>query len=388
MLNDKSKIKMNNFFALIMGVGGVDIPETVKDAEAIKAVLVTKGAYDPDNTIFLKEDKCTKDAIIDAFDKVIKKSKETPDSTVFIYYSGHGQRFPKAAGKEFDYYLIPHGADKNDKENTMLNGDIFSKKVEKIKANRILVMLDCCYAGGVKSERLKIKGEKEVKYSNRALQEKLKSGKGRVFISSCDDNETSVILPNSNYSLFTEVALEVLKGLFSKNREYVSVLDLIFYVLNEVPNRIQSYSHNQNPILTEAKNLNHKYYVCKNGNWNGGSSTIELSLKNLDISKDKVTLDEFDYEDLTSQDKDAVDSFVKKMNIEESEIQTEFKTELIKKIGGIKNIKKVNKKFRTINFNNVHSLQSIDVENMLNTVYEQIDVEEKLQFIRNYKYKI
>jgi len=165
---------MDNFFALIIGVGGTDIPETVKDAEAIYDVLISKGAYNPNNTFFLTEDRSTKVSIINAFDEIIKKSAETPDATVFIYYSGHGQRFPTPSKKKFDYYLITYGADKNDKEKTMLNGNIFSEKVNKIKANRILVMLDCCYAGGMKNEGLKIKGDEEVVYSNRALQEKLK----------------------------------------------------------------------------------------------------------------------------------------------------------------------------------------------------------------------
>jgi hypothetical protein len=379
---------MDNFFALIIGVGGADIPETVKDAEAIRDVLISKGAYNPNNTFFLTEHKSTKDDIINAFDEIIKKSEETPDSTVFIYYSGHGQRFTKASGKKFDYYLITLGADKNDKEKTMLNGNIFSEKVEKIKANRILVMLDCCYAGGMKNDGLKIKGEEEVVYSNRALQEKLKSGKGRVFVSSCDDNETSVILPKSKNSLFTEVALEVLNGLFSQNREYVSVLDLIYHVLNEVPNRIKPYNHNQNPILTEAKNLNHKYYVCKNGESKQGSSSIEINLEHLNITKDEETLDVVNIDDLAIEDKTAVDSFIKKINIKESDIQAEFKIDLINNIGGVRNLKNVNKKFRSINFNKVHSMQSIDVENALNTVNEQIDVEAKLQFIKNYKYKI
>ncbi len=379
---------MDNFFALIVGVGGADIPETVKDAEAIRDVLITKGAYNPNNTFFLTEFKSTKDDIINAFDEIIKKSEETPESTVFIYYSGHGQRFAEASGKFFDYYLITFGADKNDKEKTMLNGNIFSEKVEKIKANRILVMLDCCYAGGMKNDGLKIKGEEEVFYSNRALQEKLKSGKGRVFISSCDDNETSVILPKAKNSLFTEVALEVLNGLFSQNREYVSVLDLIYHVLNEVPNRIQPYNHNQNPILTEAKNLNHKYYVCKNGESMQGVSTIEINFKNLNITKDEKTLDVVNIDDLANEDKAAVDSFIKKINIEESDIKAEFKLDLINNMGGIRNLKKLNKKFRRINFKKVHSMQSIDVKEVLNTVNEQIDIEAKLQFIKNYKHKI
>lgn len=126
---------MDNFYALIIGVGGVDIPETVKDAEAISEVLINQGAYSSSNTYLLTEKNSTKERIIESFDEIIKKSGITPDSTVFIYYSGHGQRYPNDSKTQYDYYLKTHGASENDKEKTMLNGNIFSEKVGEIKAS-------------------------------------------------------------------------------------------------------------------------------------------------------------------------------------------------------------------------------------------------------------
>jgi hypothetical protein len=281
---------MNNFFALIVGVGGVDIPETITDAKDIRDVLISNGAYDSQNTFFCTGQNSTKENIINAFDAIISRTEKTEDSTVFIYYSGHGQRY-KAIDNEYFYYLKTYGADENNKEITMLNGEIFSEKVEKIKASRVLVMLDCCYAGGIKKDKLKIKSDDTVAYSNRSLQEKLKSGKGRVFLSSCDDNETSVILPGSKNSLFTEVALQVLNGLCSQGREYVSALDLIFHVLKDVPEKIKPHNHNQNPVLTDAKDLNHKYYVCKNGQWQYHNSKIEEVRTIKPIGKTKLNTD-------------------------------------------------------------------------------------------------
>lgn len=381
---------MDNFFALIVGVGGADIPETVKDAQAICDVLITKGAYHPHNTFFLTEDKSTKDSIINAFDEIIKKSAETPDSTVFIYYSGHGQRFPKPSEKKFDYYLITYGADNNDKEKTMLNGNIFSEKIEKIKANRILVLLDCCYAGGIKTEGLKIKGEEKFLYSNRALQEKLKSGRGRVFVSSCDDNETSVILPNSKNSLFTEVALEVLNGLITPDEEYVRVIDLIHHVLITVPKKIKKYNHNQNPLLTEGTDLNHKYYVCKNGNWQPPTPPLTKTLKQLDIDPKEKTSD-FDlsnFDDLSNNDKNIVNNFFKQINLEK-DIETEFKVDFINEVGGLKNLKRINGKINTIKFDKtIRKTKYINTESILNTINKQIEDQLKLDFIKNYKNKI
>jgi hypothetical protein len=378
---------MDNFYALIVGVGGNGFDETVKDAEAIRDVLTTQGAYNSINTFFLTENKSTKDNIIQAFDKIITKTEETEDATVFIYYSGHGQRY-ETTSNNFNYYLRTFGADDNNKEQTMLNGDVFSDKVDKIKANRMLVMLDCCYAGGVK--KLKTKGEEEIVYSNAALQEKLKKGRGRVFISSCAENETSVILPGSTNSLFTEVALEVLNGLFSQNREFVSVLDIVVHVLNDVPKKIEPFNHDQNPLLTEATNLSHKDYICKNGKWKPLTPKSTIALKLLNIDQDKITPNQnlSNFDDLDNVDKDIVNNFFEQINLENN-IQIKDKVDFINGIGGLANLKKASIKIDKIKFyKTANETNHIDIGNILNIIIEHIDEQTKLDFIKNYKYKI
>jgi hypothetical protein len=379
---------MENFFALIIGVGGTNIPETVGDAKAIHDVLAdySKGAYEPVNTFLLTENKSTKSEIIKAFDEIIEKSSR--DSTVFIYYSGHGQKFLNPTTNAYDYYLITHGANRDNKEDTMLNGNIFSDKVAQIKAGRLLIMLDCCYAGGMGT--LKIKDGETEPLSNKGLHEKLQGGKGRVFISSCDDDETSVILPGAVNSLFTAVALEVLNGFFSQNREYVSVLDLIDNVLKKVPQRIAKFNHSQTPILTAAEGLNHKYFVCKNGEWNQPVSPLTITLKELNIGHTEETpnMDVANFEGLDTDDKDIVNKFFKQMNLENN-VQTKDKIGFINDVGGLKNFKEINKKINKIKFNGTaHGIRRIDTKNILNVINEQIDEQNKLDFIKNYKNKI
>lgn len=381
---------MNNFFALIVGVGGNGFTETIKDAEAIRTVLTTRGAYDPANTFFLTENNSTKLKVIDAFDQLIKKAEQTKDATVFIYYSGHGQRY-KTQDNEFDYYLKTHGADENDKENTMLNGDIFSEKVDKIKAERVLVMLDCCYAGGIKNDALKLKGAEEIEYSNRALQEKLSAGKGRVFVSSCDDNETSVILPNAENSLFTEVALEALKGLITPpDEEYVSVIDLIHHVLKTVPKKIKKFKHNQNPILTEVKDLNYEYTICKNGNWQTAASNSSISISALEKGPtiNNITPNITHINDLEHNDKQIVNSFFKQINTKNI-INNEVKIDFINKLGGIENFKIVNEKLNDLELIKSSKKTKIKInKDVINMLAKTINQTEKIEFIKNYKYKI
>lgn len=262
---------MENFFALIIGVGG-DLPATSYDAQAIQALLSDpqKGGYSLENIELLVNENSTKENILTALENLISRTDATENSTVLVYYSGHGLQFPQPEDPTlFDYYLKTSGADLQKKEETMLNGSLFSKKINRLQAARLLVMLDCCHADGLGPKRISEFETMEIPEisSNRGLIEKLSKGEGRVFISACDDNEESVILPGSKNSLFTEVCLEALNGKLSPADEYVTVMDLMYFVLKEVPKRVQPFHHTQRPIITNVQNLSPDYFVCRNGNY-------------------------------------------------------------------------------------------------------------------------
>jgi hypothetical protein len=65
--------------------------------------------------------------------------------------------------------------------------------------------------------------------------------------------------------LFTEIVLEALTGKASGKNEYVKVIDIMYHVLREVPERIKEYNDVQNPVINEVKDLNGAYCVCLNG---------------------------------------------------------------------------------------------------------------------------
>ncbi len=270
---------MENFFALIIGVGG-DLPATVADATAIYELLSDpqKGGFTKENIELLTEEKASKQHTIAALDRIVARSMATAHSTVLIYYSGHGLKIPREEDPQiFDFYLKTSGADRTRKEETMLSGNIFSEKINLIAAEKILVLLDCCHADGMKPQKISVFEEMviPVESSNRLLLEKLHGGEGRVFISACDDDEQSVILPGSSNSLFTEVCLEIFNGNLSPTEEFVSVVDLIYFVVKEIPKRVLPFRHTQRPIITEVKNLSPDYFVCRNGNYKPSHAELE-----------------------------------------------------------------------------------------------------------------
>ncbi|WP_106792316.1 caspase family protein [Aquimarina sp. Aq78] len=258
-------MNLENAHALLIGVGG-DLPVTIDDANAIAKVLGdnNKAAYDPKNVILLTEKNATRENVLSELQNIVEKVKNIEDATVVIFYSGHGGKYRGSNGS--DYYLLTNGYDPYDRDNTMIKGDEFSELINSIEANRLLVMLDCCHAAGMIDEKPLIKlksADEQIVNSNIEILKKLKSGTGKVFITSCDDDEQSVILPESKNSLFTEVVLEALEGYASNGEEYVGIIDILYHVLRQVPKRIEAYHHVQRPIINKIDDLSPDFFICR-----------------------------------------------------------------------------------------------------------------------------
>ena len=255
---------LKNAYALLIGVGA-DLPVTVKDATAIGAVLVNpeKAAYKPENVVILTEQDATRENVLRELKNLVQKTEKTDEATVIVYYSGHGGQYQNEASS--DYYLLTHGYDPSNRDGTMVRGDEFSRLIDQIKAKKLLVMIDCCHAAGIIGQPLlKLKSpDSGIVNSNIELLRQLNTGEGKVFITSCDDDEQSVILPNSENSLFTEVILESLEGKASGGEEFVRVIELLYYVLTQVPKRIKPFNHTQRPIINKIEFLSPDYYICK-----------------------------------------------------------------------------------------------------------------------------
>jgi hypothetical protein len=257
---------LENAYALLIGVGGDTIGITVDDATAIANVLTDpdKAAYKKENVCLLTEKKATRINILNALHELKKKTEIEPESTVIVYYSGHGG-YDSSSNK---YYLLPHGYDMQNKIDTMIEGNEFSNLVNQIKAERLLLILDCCHASGllINGKSVIAKNQNiEITSSNIELINRLNTGEGKVFITSCDDDEQSYILKNAKNSLFTEVLLEALEGKVSHGEHYVRLIDVIYHTSREVSKRLNKYApeYKQRPIYKYIENLSSDFYICK-----------------------------------------------------------------------------------------------------------------------------
>lgn len=241
--------------ALVVGVGD-DLPNTVEDAQGLADILKdnTRCGYPPDQVKVLTGENATRATILSALDDLSKSAP--PQSTVIIYFSGHGYQVSSSTG--VFYYLMPFGHDLNQLYKTAIRGDEFVDKLRAIKAQKLVILLDCCHAGGVGDPKAP---GLELKKSPMPPEAKvlLAQGEGLVLIASSQEDELS--FAGKPFSAFTLALIEALSGVgVAKKDGFVRVTDLAMHAREVVPGRTGGKQH---PILEfkKADNFRLAYYA-------------------------------------------------------------------------------------------------------------------------------
>jgi hypothetical protein len=250
-LGTPATVQFSNGHALVIGVGA-DLPNTVQDANGIAAILrdPTRCGYPVRQVLELTAERTSRTNLLSSFTGFSKST--TVDSTAVIYFSGHGYR---VSG---EYFWLPFGYDLKQLETTAISGREFSDFLNSITAKKLLVLLDCCHAGGLESAKLP--GRAVEKAPVPLSSDVLDRGRGRVWIASSQANEIS--LAGRPYSAFTLALIEALSGQGNARQDgYVRIADLAGYAREIVPRRTRNRQH---PILSfeEANNFEVAYYAA------------------------------------------------------------------------------------------------------------------------------
>jgi hypothetical protein len=241
--------------ALVVGVGA-DLPNTVDDAVGVADILrdTARCAYPPDHVHLLTGESASREHILAVLDALSESTD--PGSAVLVYFSGHGYQVASPTGQF--YYLMPYGYDLNRLFQTAVSGAEFTGRLRAIPAQRLLVLLDCCHAGGVgeaKAPGLELAKSPLPPEAHDLLAE----GGGRVLIASSQEDELS--FAGRPYSAFTLALTETLCGVgVAKQDGYVRVADLALHAREVVPGRTGGRQH---PILhfEQADNFVLAYYA-------------------------------------------------------------------------------------------------------------------------------
>jgi hypothetical protein len=262
-----------NGYALIIGVGK-DLPVTVQDAETLKNLLVNPAvaAYPENQVRLLIEEKASRTGILTALAELKDSANKNQEATVLVYFSGHGGRIllPDGTSK---YHLVPHDYDPSNSSETSVSGAEFTALIQGIQAKKLVVLLDCCHAGGIPA--VKEPGATFVKSPvPPELFALLDSGKGMIIIASSREDEVSYT--GDPLSLFTACLIEALRGQASVAKDgFARVLDVHIYLFDQVPKRS---SNNQHPFLKKALDLGDNFPLCYYASGKGVSQESDSSL--------------------------------------------------------------------------------------------------------------
>lgn len=223
----------DNKYALLIGVGD-DLPYTVIDAEKIAETLMDDSlvGYPKENVILRTETGADRKGILSGFDELIRKTDR--DSSVLIYYSGHGGTYElrddnkEVTGHKF--FLQPQGMTAENYLDTWVTAEELTEKVNALESNKLVFLLDCCHAEGMTQHGLA---------NMDAMAQQLNNEGGMWVISSSQDNQKSWRLPGDENSLFTQCLLEVMSGRHKRpfTDTKVTITDVVEHIFEEVPKR-------------------------------------------------------------------------------------------------------------------------------------------------------
>jgi len=248
-------------YALLIGVdqnatAPWALPDVAKDIAALREVLADpeRCAYPAANVRVLTGESATRQGILEGLRwlrECLQAAATDAPATAVIYYSGHGWR--DTAQTPPDFYLIPYDVSPAAVRSSALRAADFAAEIAAMQPRRLLVLLDCCHAGGM--------GVKDIGagfplgYHSAALPpalfmegatapaegvkglEDLAQGRGRAVLNASTGDQTSYIRRDRSMSIFTFHLIEALTGYADppEGAREVLVSDIMSHVTRRVP---------------------------------------------------------------------------------------------------------------------------------------------------------
>ncbi len=120
----------------------------------LREVLVhpDRCAYLSENVRVLKGKEASRSGLLDGLGWLRQKLTEdaSDNETAIVYFTGHGLR--DITGTDPTFYLRPYDARQDDLRLSALRAEDFAAAIQDLDPRRLLVLLDCCHAGGMSAK--------------------------------------------------------------------------------------------------------------------------------------------------------------------------------------------------------------------------------------------
>ena len=205
-----------------------------RDATALHALFTdTLGGQ----TSLMCDEDATVDAIRAAFDQLAACD---PDDVVVIAFSGHGSE---------THELVAHDTDPYDLAATTIPLTTLGDWCARIPARRLLIVLDCCFSGGMGAKALQVES---VPRDMQSVDGKLNriSGQGRIILTASGPTQKAWENPRLGHGFLTLYPLEALQGPEDiREGDRIRVLRMLDYVARRVVDAARQIRKEQEPAV-------------------------------------------------------------------------------------------------------------------------------------------
>ncbi|MBI5888401.1 MAG: caspase family protein [Deltaproteobacteria bacterium] len=226
------------------------------DAETVAEYLTKVMGYPAENVVTLLNDHASNVDFAKYFEKWLPNNVEK-DSTVFIYYSGHGAPNTKTG----DAFLVPYDGDPSFINETGYSLKRLYDSLGKLQAKEIIVALDSCFSGaGGRSVIAKGSRPLVMRMDNLTIPSKI------AVLSASSGEQTSSTYEEKGHGLFTYFLLKGIKDDDNANKNgTVEIGELFDYIKPQVERIARKvYNNEQTPQMTAPKE-NQKIFLISNG---------------------------------------------------------------------------------------------------------------------------
>lgn len=220
---------------------------TEEDALSVYRFLTgPEGGVPGQNVTLLTNERASRSEILGAIDYLAGKSRAC--DSVVLYFAGYGAIVAKGTGKEDDAkaeaYLVPYDADRGDIAATCISLDELERKIAKVKARELVIILDTGFNGDAGARGLEGAGE-----VREPFQELLRTP-GRFTLFSGQSGEGAAEVDDHRHGIFTFYMLEGLKGpADADGNDCVTLGELHEYLKARVGEETEMEGNAQHPKL-------------------------------------------------------------------------------------------------------------------------------------------
>ena len=219
-------------WAVIIGIDKYQYSDplhyAVKDAEAVRDMLINKFDYPIENIRYLTDEEATLSNIKLNLGEVATSAGE--NDRILVFYSGHGETLEGADGSKKGY-IIPYEGKQDNPFGTGFSMSEIATTAQMSKAKHMLFLMDACYSGLMKENVKGLSKSQEKGYLSKIANEK-----ARQIITAGGGDEQVIERDEWQHSAFTKNLIEGLDTWEADSNEdgYITADELSGYLRENV----------------------------------------------------------------------------------------------------------------------------------------------------------